>query len=520
MTDEKSKTRTSGHDAPDVKHAHSKVHDHQSAAMMNATHAHNIDYVHHERGAGNGSGGYSKSELKERASKTKLSKTRAEKNRLTAIIKDLRQRVNELEEQNIELSKLEGKYRQRSQDLKERVAEEQQQKDQLKTEMNRLESDSKAIHAHSQSEKNHQSTNMQQLQLENKQQNDQLNQQKEKIIHLESKLKHQHTILNNQSNILNNQLPIILSDIENVKLEMKGYYENIIAVQREKYEIEITNYKIEITKINAIKKGVAIGRKKQFDSQLLAEKMEMKRLRLEEKQLNEERLRANSVNIGATVMQETFGETNTNSNRTTGFDRPDSILRTLVHRLPTSIPKLPKRVKEQIHIPNKNSMVNFQLAMARLRSFDELGVTSHVFEDVEQSVEQSGGNVADSYGDEYHIDIDQKKEINIDNLQYHDLLQKAKGHTIKNKVHTKIDDHQSRNLLQKAKGHHNVYVHERGAGNGSTHDAPDVIHAHSKVDDHQSTALMNATHAHHTDDVHDTSMTEDDIENSQQGGWC
>ena len=495
MTDEKSKTRTSGHDAPDVKHAHSKVHDHQSAAMMNATHAHNIDYVHHERGAGNGSGGYSKSELKERASKTKLSKTRAEKNRLTAIIKDLRQRVNELEEQNIELSKLEGKYRQRSQDLKERVAEEQQQKDQLKTELNRLESDSKAIHAHSQSEKNHQSTNMQQLQLENKQQNDQLNQQKEKIIHLESKLKHQHTILNNQSNILNNQLPIILSDIENVKLEMKGYYENIIAVQREKYEIEITNYKIEITKINAIKKGVAIGRKKQFDSQLLAEKMEMKRLRLEEKQLNEERLRANSVNIGATVMQETFGETNTNSNRTTGFDRPDSILRTLVHRLPTSIPKLPKRVKEQIHIPNKCSMVNFQLAMARLRSFDELGVTSHVFEDVEQSVEQSGGNVADSYGDEYHIDIDQKKEINIDHLQYHDLLQKAKGH-------------------------HNVYVHERGAGNGSTHDAPDVKHAHSKVDDHQSTALMNATHAHHTDDVHDTSMTEDDIENSQQGGWC
>jgi chromosome segregation ATPase len=493
MTDEKSKTRTSGHDAPDVKHAHSKVHDHQSAAMMNATHAHNIDYVHHERGAGNGSGGYSKSELKERASKTKLSKTRAEKNRLTAIIKDLRQRVNELEEQNIELSKLEGKYRQRSQDLKERVAEEQQQKDQLKTEMNRLESDSKAIHAHSQSEKNHQSTNMQQLQLENKQQNDQLNQQKEKIIHLESKLKHQHTILNNQSNILNNQLPIILSDIENVKLEMKGYYENIIAVQREKYEIEITNYKIEITKINAIKKGVAIGRKKQFDSQLLAEKMEMKRLRLEEKQLNEERLRANSVNIGATVMQETFGETNTNSNRTTGFDRPDSILRTLVHRLPTSIPKLPKRVKEQIP---KISMVNFQLAMARLRSFDELGVTSHVFEDVEQSVEQSGGNVADRNGDEYRIDIDQKKEIN-------------------NTFSSKKD------VLQKAKGHHNVYVqHERGAGNGSTHDAPDVKHAHSKVDDHQSTALMNATHAYHTDDVHDTSMTEDDIENSQQGGWC
>ena len=46
MTDEKSTTRTSGHDAPDVKHAHSKVHDHQSAAMMNATHAHHTDYVH------------------------------------------------------------------------------------------------------------------------------------------------------------------------------------------------------------------------------------------------------------------------------------------------------------------------------------------------------------------------------------------------------------------------------------------------------------------------------------------
>ena len=36
----------SAYDAPDVKHAHSKVDDHQSAAMMNATHAHHTDYVH------------------------------------------------------------------------------------------------------------------------------------------------------------------------------------------------------------------------------------------------------------------------------------------------------------------------------------------------------------------------------------------------------------------------------------------------------------------------------------------
>ena len=79
---------------------------------------------------------------------------------------------------------------------------------------------------------------------------------------------------------------------------------------------------------------------------------------------------------------------------------------------------------------------------------------------------------------------------------------------LKARAHTKIDDHQSRNLLQKAKGHHIDYVHERGAGNGSAYDAPDVKHAHSKVHDHQSAAMMNATHAHHTDYVHDRAAIE------------
>ena len=81
------------------------------------------------------------------ANKTKLSKTREEMNRLTATIKDLQSHVSELEERNLELSKLEGRYRQRTHDLKDRMLSAQAQNTALTKKLDSMVLDSNATQA-------------------------------------------------------------------------------------------------------------------------------------------------------------------------------------------------------------------------------------------------------------------------------------------------------------------------------------------------------------------------------------
>ena len=330
------------------------------------------------------------------ANKTKLSKTREEMNRLTATIKDLQSHVSELEERNLELSKLEGRYRQRTHDLKDRMLSAQAQNTALTKKLDSMVLDSNATQALSATARDQQKEkiNAMDRQLQELRRTKTL--LEHQCLRLKTKLEHQHTTMKQQASIMSKQLPIILSDLERAKTEMKSHYERIISTQREQYEKQITRYKIEIEKNASKKEGIAIGRKKQFDCQRLAEKMEMKRLRQDEKQLHEERMRQRSIEVGVATTTNELGEE----------CRPSSILRTLVHRLPSSLPVPDSKMlfNTSIRASKPSAMVNFQLAMARLRQFDdnEHGVEAHI---------EVNDAYHDGYPDGYHDDNAESSEL-------------------------------------------------------------------------------------------------------------
>ena len=255
---------------------------------------------------------------------TRLSQARKEKNRLVAEVADLKVQNQQLEQQHIEVSSLECKYRTRSQDLKERLIEEQQKVSEMKTKLDKIETDGRAISVNANADKlRHAQAHMQtdQKLKESLASNKNL---EEIITDLKHRLKAQHQSLEKQNNLMSKQLPLIIADIENVKNEQREKYEAVINEQREKYEAEITSYKIILAKSEAKKKGIEIGRKKQFDDQRIAERMEMKRLQEEERSLHEERLRQQTVDIGAVdAAQAGKGEV------VSRFDRPGDILNLL-----------------------------------------------------------------------------------------------------------------------------------------------------------------------------------------------
>ena len=348
---------------------------------------------------------------------TRLSQARKEKNRLVAEVADLKVQNQQLSEQHIEVSSLECKYRTRSQDLKERLIEEQQKVSEMKTKLDKIETDGRAISVNANADKlRHAQAHMQtdQKLKESLASNKNL---EEIITDLKHRLKAQHQSLENQNNLMSKQLPLIIADIENVKNEQREKYEAVINEQREKYEAEISSYKIILAKSEAKKKGIEIGRKKQFDDQRIAERMEMKRLQEEERSLHEERLRQQTVDIGAVdAAQAGKGEV------VSRFDRPGDILNLLLHRLPSSSnmaslaagvgisslsrPPLAVRPSMNIGISQPTAMVNFQLAMSRLRSFDEdrscCSSSRSLFEGVEDREEgvEEGEEIVESEGGE------------------------------------------------------------------------------------------------------------------------
>ena len=301
---------------------------------------------------------------------TRLSQARKEKNRLVAQVADLKVQNRQLEEQHIEVSSLECKYRTRTQDLKERLIEEQRKVSEMQAKLDRIKTDGHAISVNANAEKlRHAQAHMEtdQKLKESLASNKNL---EEIISDLKHRLKAQHQALEKQNNLMSKQLPLIIADIENVKNEQREKYEAVINEQREKYEAEVTSYKIIIAKSEAKTKGIQIGRKKQFDDQRIAERMEMKRLQEEERSLHEERLRQQTVDVGAVdAAQAGKGEA------VSRFDRPGDLLNLLLHRLPSSSssrpPPLAVRSSMNIGISQPTAMVNFQLAMSRLRSFDE-----------------------------------------------------------------------------------------------------------------------------------------------------
>ena len=281
---------------------------------------------------------------------TRISRKREETNRLNATITDLKQQNIQLEEQNIRLSKLEGKYRQRSQTLQEANTLEKEKNYRLQSTLDRLQSDAQAMDAKAQTESqkhHHMNATSQSM--------------KEEIHRLQVKLEQQHASLQHHNQLMTQQLPTILTDIAHVKVEMKNHFEQLLNDQREKYEKQLTVYQMEIVKNAAKVEGIALGKKQAFEKNRQAEQMEMDRMRAEEKYLNEDRVRQRSVEIGAVQYEE----------KTDAFQDPRSILNALIHRLPRSVPlKVQPRVRQELKPSSSSALINFQAALARLREFD------------------------------------------------------------------------------------------------------------------------------------------------------
>ena len=148
---------------------------------------------------------------------TRLSQARKEKNRLVAQVADLKVQNRQLEEQHIEVSSLECKYRTRSQDLKERLIEEQRKVSEMQAKLDRIKTDGHAISVNANAEKlRHAQAHMEtdQKLKESLASNKNL---EEIISDLKHRLKAQHQALEKQNNLMSKQLPLIIADIENVK---------------------------------------------------------------------------------------------------------------------------------------------------------------------------------------------------------------------------------------------------------------------------------------------------------------
>ena len=149
-----------------------------------------------------------------------------------------------------------------------------------------------------------------------------------------------------------------------------------------------------------------MGKKQEFQKARRQEELEMKKLKLEEQTMHEERLRKKSVNVGAAALAE-----QRKNPHYTAFTDPRNILTSLVHRMPKQVPtqvkqylvhknlKMPRRQKNMSAKENKiggGVLVSFQLAMARLRKFDppmdgreeEVGEDKEDKEDEEDEVDE------------------------------------------------------------------------------------------------------------------------------------
>jgi myosin heavy subunit len=321
--------------------------------------------------------------------KTRISRSREEKNRLKAQISDLLSQNANLEELNLVLSKQEGKYRQRSQTQKDLVADKVETIRILNLQIASLANEIRAAKALQESE-------------QNKHQNaDQNNRSMQEEIHrLRYKLEEQNKTLVAQNNVVNVQLRECLNEIAQVKTELTSHYEQKIIDIKEHYTQQLRAYEIEAAKAQAKEEGILLGKKQEFQKARRQEELEMKKLKLEEQTMHEERLRKKSVNVGAAALAE-----QRKNPHYTAFTDPRNILTSLVHRMPKQVPtqvkqylvhknlKMPRRQKNMSAKENKiggGVLVTFQLAMARLREFDPPmdGREEEVGEDKEDKEEE------------------------------------------------------------------------------------------------------------------------------------
>ena len=205
--------------------------------------------------------------------------------RLRETIKDLRSQLEDLEATNRELSRNEGKYRARSQDLRERLNEASVTIDRLKAQL-------------AMERKKH-TENLQAVDASRKAEQlekDEMTKQLESIMggrdalqaqvaELRRRLRDRERIVKEFSQQLTTSIPLIQAEMQILKTTMLADHADAMAKQQKSYERRIQEYREREMRREALEQGIMLGRKKQFDSERKQELEAMQRLRQEEEEV-------------------------------------------------------------------------------------------------------------------------------------------------------------------------------------------------------------------------------------------